>query len=389
MTKVSRMSCSLRSRFRAYLGLTLVAGLIGCTTNIPKETASDAPKAELGTPSDGTPAAANLKRIILLTNSASSFWDPCRAGVLDAVSQLKLEASGLTAVMEVNGSGDIQGQLDKLRQFGTQSDIAAIGISVVVEDNVAIIDELRKFHDRGIPVVTFDSDVKRSEYRDVRHAFVGTDNLAGGRVLGQCAAILRPAGGAYVNFVGSTSAQNAMDRFAGFAEGAGDKFVLKDTMADGTDRSKARDNVRNAIRNHPDLNTLAGIYSYNAPAIVDVIRELKVRDKFKVVVFDAEPLTIQAMKDGDVDVTLVQDPYAMGFQGVRLLAALVNKDDAVLKEMLPDFGKENGDIFDTGLKVVVPDESSAIKADLLAGKITHMTLSTFQAWLDKYGLTGS
>jgi ribose transport system substrate-binding protein len=367
----------------------LAAGLVGCGTNIPKETSPDAPTADLGAPSkDMPPPASNLKRIIVLTNSASSYWDPCRAGVLDAVTQLKLNDAGLTAVMEVN-DGTPQGQLDKLRQYGSQSDVAAIGISPVDSANAAIVDELKKLQARGMPIVTIDSDLDRSQFRDARHAFLGTDNSAGGKALGQCAAALQPNGGAYVTFVGRTGAQNAIERIAGFAEGAGDKFTSKDTMSDETDRTRARENVRNAIRNHPDLNVLVGIWSYNAPAIVDVVREQKVRDKFKVVVFDAEPLTIQAMKDGDVDVLVVQDPYAMGFQGVRMLAALVNKDDAVLKEMLPDFGKDDGDIFDTGLKVVVPDENSPIKADLFTGKITHMTLSTFQAWLDKYGLTGS
>ncbi|MDZ4689596.1 MAG: substrate-binding domain-containing protein [Planctomycetaceae bacterium] len=387
------MSRSLCSGLIWSLGLTAVASLAGCGTNIPKETTSSAtPSVELGSSSstDASPAVptAGLKRIIILTNSASSYWDPCRAGVLDSVSQLKLNDAGLTAVMEVN-DGTLQGQLDKLRQYGSQTDVAAIGICPINATNSALVDELKKFRDRGIQVITIDSDFDRSLFRDTRHAFLGTDNAAGGRALGQCALALRPEGGSYVAFVGETGAQNAIDRIAGLVEGAGEKFTSKDTMADATDRSRARENVRNAIRNHPDLNTLAGIWSYNAPAIVDVVRELNVREKFKVVVFDAEPLTIQAMKDGDVDVLIVQDPYAMGYQGVRMLAALVKKDEAVLSEMLPNFGQPDGDLFDTGLKVVVPGDQSPIKADLFTGKITHMTLSTFQAWLDKYGLSGS
>jgi len=385
------MRTAWRSSVFWSLGLTAVASLAGCQAEIPKETASsDGPAVELGSASGdmGAAPAKDLKRIIILTNSASSFWDPCRAGIQDAATQLKLADAGLTAVMDVPDATP-QGQLDKLRQYSSQSDVAAIGISPVDSANAAIVDELRKLQERGIPIVTIDSDLDRERFRDVRYAFLGTDNAAGGRALGKCAAALSPDGGAYVTFVGRTGAQNAIDRIAGFAEGAGDKFTSKDTMSDETDRTRARENVRNAIRNHPDLNTLVGIWSYNAPAIVDVVREQKVRDKFKVVVFDAEPLTIQAMKDGDVDVLVVQDPYAMGFQGVRMLAALVQKDEAVLNEMLPNHGQPDGDIFDTGLKVVVPDESSPIKADLFTGKVTHMTLSTFQEWLDKYGLTGS
>ena len=43
-------------------------------------------------------------------------------------------------------------------------------------------------------------------------------------------------------------------------------------MEDGVDETKARNNVTAAIQNHPDVNILAGIWSYNAPAIADVVR---------------------------------------------------------------------------------------------------------------------
>src|SRR5438128_2076804 len=79
--------------------------------------------------------------------------------------------------------------------------------------------------------------------------------------------------GEYVTFVGMTGAQNAKERVGGFADGAGSKFKALDNMGDETDRTKARDNVRNAIRNHDNLNVLVGIWSYNAPAIVDVVKE--------------------------------------------------------------------------------------------------------------------
>ena len=87
-----------------------------------------------------------------------------------------------------------------------------------------------------------------------------------------------------MTFVGRTGAQNAIERIDGFAEGAGDKFVANDKMADDTNKSVARENVRNAIRNHQGLNVLVGIWSYNAPAIVDVVRELDRRKDFTIVV---------------------------------------------------------------------------------------------------------
>jgi ribose transport system substrate-binding protein len=200
---------------------------------------------------------------------------------------------------------------------------------------------------------------------------------------------LRPDGGEYVTFVGLTGAQNARDRIDGFAEGAGEKFVAKDKMADDLNKSAARENVRNAIRNHAGLNVLVGIWSYNAPAIVDVVREVDRRKDFTVVVFDAEPDAITAMKDGQIDAMVVQNPFEMGYQSVRLLQALIKDDKQTIADMLPQHGEPGGDIYDTGLKVVVPNAESPLTADQFDKNIEFQDLPTFQKWLTKFDLTGS
>jgi ribose transport system substrate-binding protein len=328
------------------------------------------------------------KRIIILTNGNSPFWDAAGVGVREAEKKLDLEKARLTAVVETNDGTD-GGQINKLRQFGTQDDIVAIGLSVNTAGNVAIVEEMKKLRDKGIHVVTIDSDVDRDKHRDARIAFIGTDNLVGGRELGKCAKGLLPDGGDYVTFVGILRAQNAKERIEGFAEGAGPKFKLKDKAEDGVDRTKARQNVRTALTNFPDLKVLVGIWSYNAPAIVDVVREKGVRDSMKVVAFDAEPIAIEQMGKGMIDAMVVQNPFEMGYQGVRLLKAMVEKDDKTVKEILPKKGKLDGDLYDTGLKVVVPDEGSPLKADMFLESTQFLKLSEMRGWLKKYNLTGS
>jgi ribose transport system substrate-binding protein len=342
----------------------------------------------IGCSSGGTEQASDLKRIIILTNGNSPFWDACRAGLQEADTKLELAKSGLRAVVEVNDGTD-RGQIDKLRQFATQTDIVGVGVSVNTAGNEAIVEEMRKLGQKGIHVVTIDSDVDRDKHRDARFAFIGTDNLQGGRELGKCAKGLLSDGGEYVTFVGITGAQNARERVGGFAEGAGQKFKSKDNMGDDTDRTRARENVRNAITNHPNLKALVGIWSYNAPAIVDVVREKNVRDRYKVIVFDAEPVAIEEMGNGMIDVMVVQNPYEMGYQGVRLLKALHLDEKKTVTEMLPNHGKPEGDIYDTGLKVVVPDTGSPLKGEMFDKKTQFLELTEFRDWLKKYKLTGS
>jgi ribose transport system substrate-binding protein len=332
--------------------------------------------------------ASAKKRIIILTNGNSPFWDAAGVGVQEANKDLNLDKAGLAAVVETNDGTD-GGQINKLRQFASQNDIVAVGLSVNTAGNLAIVEEMKKLQDKGVKVVTIDSDVDRKKHRDARFAFIGTDNLVGGRELGKCARGLLPEGGEYVTFVGITGAQNAIERVGGFKQGAGDKFISLDNMGDNNDRTTARNNVRNALTNHPNLKVLVGIWSYNAPAIVDVVREKKVRDKVKVVVFDAEPVAIQQMGDGMIDAMVVQNPYEMGYQGVRLLKALVEKDDKTIKEIVPKKDSPDGDLYDTGLKVVVPDEGSPLEQELFQKNTQFLKLSRFRDWLKKYNLTGS
>lgn len=373
----------------AWLFTLMSVGFLGCDASVPKDNSKPATNATTNATTNAKPDAAGaVKRIILLTNGDSPYWDACRAGLSAANGELKLADSGLKAVLEVN-DGTPQGQLQKLQQYGTQNDIAAVGVSAIDADNVAVADELRALQKKGIKVLTIDSDLDRAKYSDARFAFIGTDNLTGGKVLGKCAKGLREEGGQYVTFVGRTGAQNAKERIGGFAEGAGDKFESKDTMADDTKKEVARENVRNAIRNHSGLNVLVGIWSYNAPAIVDVVREVDRRKDFTVVVFDAEPDAITAMKDGQIDAMVVQNPFDMGYQGVRLMQALIKDDKETIATMLPKHGEPGGDIYDTGLKVVVPDDKSPLTADQFGIGVEFLELPKFQEWMAKYGLTGS
>lgn len=369
-------------RMTLLLVTCLAVLLVGCSGEVPQPLDNGGSGGALG---DG----GGLKRVIILTNGNSPFWDACRAGIQDADRELDLEAAGLRAVMEVN-DGTPQGQLDKLRQFASQSDVAAVGVSALDASNVAVAEQMRALQQKGVEVITIDSDVDRNTLRDARFAFVGTDNLTGGRELGVCAKYLHPEGGGYVTFVGRTGAQNAIERIGGFSEGAGAAFESLDSMADDIDKTRARDNVRNAIQNHGErLTTLVGIWSYNAPAIVDVVKETGTRNRMTVVVFDAEPAAIAHMSDGMIDAMIVQNPYAMGYEGVRLLKALVEDDQQTIDEMFPRYGQPDGDIYDTGLKVVVPDEGSPLKAEYFGENTTFLRLGEFKEWLARYNLEGS
>jgi ribose transport system substrate-binding protein len=336
-------------------------------------------------------SAAGARRLVLLNNGNSPFWDACRLGLQDAARDLKLNEAGLSVVMEVN-DGTVQGQIDRLRQFSNMRDVAGVAISALDADNAAVAAEMRNLKTRGVQVICVDADVDRARFRDVRSYYVGTDNLTAGRELGVAARHLleeRKARGGYVQFVGRTASHNAIERMNGFKEGVGPAYAEVDRMSDDLDRTRARENVRNALRNHPGLAALVGIWSYNAPAIVDVVRQEHKREQLVVATIDAEPIAVTQMAQGQIDVMVVQNPHQMGYQGVRLLKALIDGDRATIDAMFPRKGGAGDDLFDTGLKLVAPDSGSTLRREMFGANTQFMTLSEFKRWLQEHGLTGS
>ncbi|NDH95290.1 MAG: alpha/beta fold hydrolase, partial [Planctomycetia bacterium] len=62
------------------------------------------------------------------------------------------------------------------------------------------------------------------------------------------------------------------------------------------------------------------------------------------------------MAGGRIDCMVVQNPFDMGIQAVRLLLAMHTDDDATIMEMFPKQGEPGGDIYTTGLRLIIPDQ---------------------------------
>lgn len=367
---------SLEMRRTSWLAAVLVAVIAaGCNSR--------------GSGEPGTAGGRGGKRIVILTNVPDPFWDTCEAGANAAASDLNLTDKGFRVSVEQNTKG-VQGQINRLREWAGDPTIAAVAVSVTEPDNTSLIDAMKALGDRGIKVLTIDSDVNRDDptFREVRYGYIGTDNVTAGEELGKAAQALLPDGGKFATFVGNKNQANALQRDEGFKKGAGDQFEQTDFLADDVDGQKARQNVRGALDRTPDLKLLVGLWAYNPPAIADVVAEKKLGDKVTVVGFDAAPLALDAMGQGRIKALVVQDPYNMGYLSVKTLVALLDDDQATLKEVFPKHGEPDGGIHLTGLKVVAP-AGTPLKKDLFRDGTEFLSLEEFTGWLKKNNLTGS
>ena len=148
---------------------------------------------------------------------------------------------------------------------------------------------------------------------------------------------------------------------------------------DGSDKARAALNVQTALSKYADVGVLLGLWSYNAPRIAEEAGALpEMRKKLSVVTFDLDELAVGHLEAGRIDATVCQNPYEIGYQGVKLLKALADKDDATVKAVLPD-GKSR----DTGVRVIVPTKESPVKGDDV------ITIEEMKSWMAGKGLKSS
>jgi ribose transport system substrate-binding protein len=66
---------------------------------------------------------------------------------------------------------------------------------------------------------------------------------------------------------------------------------------------------------------LKGIFAANEPGAIGAARVLKARNlvgKVKLVAFDAAPTEIKALEEGVIQALIVQNPFRMGYDGVKM-----------------------------------------------------------------------
>lgn len=339
----------------ALLGLALA----GCTNN-------NAP--------GGSPSAAGQgsgPKLLFVTNTYSDWWKAVEVGMEHGARDF-----GAVAEMRKNLKGETQRQVELLEEALRLPGIKGVAVSVVDAKASGVTDVLQRLKDAGKVIITIDSDVA-PESAGLRQAYIGTNNREAGQEAGKAARALRPDGGKVAVFVGIPSAANAVERREGFFEGAGPKFEQVEVFADKVDKKAALDNVQVATSKYRDLGVLLGLWSYNAPAIAEVVASAPdLRKQVTVVTFDLDANAVPQVEAGQIDATVCQNPYDIGYQAVRLLKALIEKDQAVIKEMLPG----GTTTINTGVRVVVPKADSPVKGDNV------MDIDAMKKWLDSKGL---
>jgi ribose transport system substrate-binding protein len=303
------------------------------------------------TASPHTPPPRKQVRIAIITNAVAPFWRPMVVGMTRAADELGCEANWYGPE-----GGDSMKQRELIENAISQK---VDGISISPTDPKAIKSVLQKAMDKGILVITMDSDFPESG----RLAYIGTNNVRAGEEAGRAAKKVLPQGSKMIAFVGYMSSPNAQERLAGFKRATQGWIDVIDVQQDENDANKAVTNAEDALQAHPEVAGLLGLWSYNGPAIVTAVERAGKLGKIKIICFDAEPATLTNLKARKVDATVVQKPYLFGYLSVMTLYNMTVCGVDETRAMMPKTA--DGDtIVDTGVQVVTPDNVNEFEEGL-------------------------
>jgi ribose transport system substrate-binding protein len=297
--------------------------------------------------SSGAPAAeTRIVKLGFVTNNPSQFWKIAEAGLRKYEREAKVQVD---LKMPPNGTPEDQNQI--LQNLASQG-YDAIAVSVIApNDQLQVLNKVAE----KTNLITFDSDADKSK----RLLYIGTNNFEAGKALGERITKILPHGGKIAVFVGTLSADNAAQRLAGIVAAIKDHGIeIVDKREDNTDRAKARSNVEDIINAHKDLSLVVGLWNYNGPAIAAAIEGLGKQGKVKAAVFDEDDATLEAIKSGTIEATVVQKPFQFGYLSAKWMHELATKN-AEAKKAIPESA-----VIDTGVTVIDKANVEAFKAEL-------------------------
>ncbi|RWH73028.1 MAG: ABC transporter substrate-binding protein [Mesorhizobium sp.] len=263
-------------------------------------------------------SAADVTIPIIVKDTTSFYWQIVLAGARKAGKDLGVDVPELGAQAET----DVNGQISIL-----ENAVAGTPAAVVIAPTEA--KALGKPIDEAatkVKIIGIDSGADSKAFT----SFLTTDNIQGGRVAadGLAAAIAEANGGKIEGDVALITALpgagSLEQRAQGFKEQLAAKYpglkLIADKYADGQ-ATTGLNIATDLITANPNLK---GIFASNlimAQGVGQAIAENSLAGKVGLIGFDSDEKLVKFLNDGVISGLVVQDPYRMGYDGIKTALA--------------------------------------------------------------------
>lgn len=276
-----------------------------------------------------------LKIAVIPKGSTHVFWRSVHAGAAKAAHEEDIEIIWQGPQKE----DDRQMQIQVVQNFVSRG---VDGILLAPLDDRSLVPPVKAALKRDIPVVIFDSDLQSNEYA----SFVATNNLEGGRLCAKRLAEVMGGKGKVILLRYAEGSASTAEREAGFLEGINEfgpniELISTNQYA-GATMERAFQVSQNLLNRFGEVE---GIFCANETSTQGMLRALQTSGKagkVKFVGFDSNEVLINAIQNGEIHGLAVQDPFNMGYLGVKTTAAFIRGED---------YDKR----IDTGVTMVIPE----------------------------------
>ncbi|CAG6395599.1 substrate-binding domain-containing protein [Streptomyces cocklensis] len=339
----------------------------GSTSNAPAVTIqgditfNDANLAKLDAALKQALAGKDLSKLdeAMVVNVAVDYWNAGKIGFNKGLKDL-----GVKGTYQAPANGRLDQQLSIIQTLRGQG---ITGLSVSAIDPTAIKSPITSANKAGIPVLAIDSPLPKE---DGAALYLGTPNYQAGQKAGEAMKQALNGKGQVVVLVGSLTTSNAVERIQGFEDALkGTDIKVAQKLSDGMDAAKALTNAQTAIQTNPNINGLYGVYSYDGPSAGQAVQAAGKSGKVKIISDDSDPQTLNFVKSGVIQATVLQQPYQQGYTGAYLLAALKVLGKQATLDLVKPYLESDGTTISSGV-----------------GLVTQANLTDYQAKLTELGI---
>lgn len=257
--------------------------------------------------------ASGQKKIAVIPKGVSHFfWQSVKSGADAAGKELNVEIIWKGPATETDISGQINIVEDMINR-------RVDGIVLAPSHGDSLVPITERAQREGIPVTIFDSGISTEKYV----SYVATDNRQGGveaaKRMGE-----KLGGKGKVAILGVKKGSVSTDeREDGFRETILKEFpginLIPIIFYGESLATKSLSVAEDILTANPDL---AGIFASNETSsvgAVNAIRQRNLAGKVTLVGFDSSPDLVRSIKEGGIDSLVLQDPYKMGYEGVKTI----------------------------------------------------------------------
>jgi ribose transport system substrate-binding protein len=261
--------------------------------------------------------------VVVALNWAHPYWIDIRTG-----GEYFQEAMGDKVVVTFAGPQDLDfpGQVDTIVQQISKKPagmlVAAFDPGVVPAINEAIA--------AGIPVGTFESDVPKD---NDRYFFVGVNAFNAGHAMGpELIKAIGESGEIIISTnVGASNSEEKIRGLESFLVDYPDIEIVA-TVDDKTVVREGADALKPAIQANPDVDAIIGVNSGSGGAAATAVKELGLEDQIHIVCQDRDDITLEFIKEGVIDSTIVTRTATNTYMGLLLLYQYNNYDVPITED---------------------------------------------------------